>query len=304
MIHSSACQPWPADHPGPCRRASRPSLSYTTPRGTIAPEQDERLGVADFPSDTYSFAVVAYQLLGGSVPKGTPFPKLSEVNRRVPLAVSDTLAQCLSRRMEHRPHASEVARVFRRHSSNVEDEPATQSEFPLPQGVRPFFGDGRLYAGPLYIDEASLILRKAPSALEYMGVSLKLLTIPEFADAFSKLHVAKVLILDSDSKSAIKEASKVLRHPIARIQANLATAEAHLGGLRIVMGKRLQVRRLSSFPPFRFSLLDRKYVYVRNYQSRTSGSNAPIWEAERGPFLEGIVRMHQFYWETARPEVK
>ena len=35
MILSSASQPWHADHPGPGRKASRPSLSYTTLRDTI-----------------------------------------------------------------------------------------------------------------------------------------------------------------------------------------------------------------------------------------------------------------------------
>ena len=36
MILSSACQLWRTDHPGPCRKAPRPDLSYTTPRDTIA----------------------------------------------------------------------------------------------------------------------------------------------------------------------------------------------------------------------------------------------------------------------------
>ncbi len=34
MIPSSACQPWHADHPGPCRRARRPKPSATPRHGT------------------------------------------------------------------------------------------------------------------------------------------------------------------------------------------------------------------------------------------------------------------------------
>jgi len=76
MIPSSACQPWLADHPGPCRRARPSAVSYTIPWDTI----HFILSINDLPEVREVFSgfkrspvSLTYAIHGG---KGTPAKEL------------------------------------------------------------------------------------------------------------------------------------------------------------------------------------------------------------------------------------
>jgi serine/threonine protein kinase len=97
-----------------------PDSSRGNPKLYGAPEQDQSLEKASSATDIYSFAVIAYQLISGFIPKGRSITDLHLLNKKLalPEEISLLISQSLENDPQKRPNAENLLQTFSKYLKN------------------------------------------------------------------------------------------------------------------------------------------------------------------------------------------
>lgn len=106
-----------------------PDSSRGNPKLYGAPEQDESLEKASSPADIYSFAVIAYQLISGFIPKGRKVTDLHLLSEELPEEIGLLTSQALENEPQKRPTTEELLRTFCKYSGSRMAVPTYTEDF-------------------------------------------------------------------------------------------------------------------------------------------------------------------------------